>query len=462
MLTTILNVSFTEVEEMAEDLVIIGHGAAGFAALIRANELGVKPVMIGYGTLGGTCVNVGCVPSKRMLRLAYLKALGQQVEFKKAIEDKDDIVSTLRKEKYEDILNSYDVEYIKGKAYFISPNAVKVNGQIIEGKKFIIATGSSPNIPDIKGLREVGFWTNVEALNPPRDISSLAIIGGRALALEFAQMYKRLGIDTVILQRSKVILPDWEPEISLAVQNYLESYDGIPIFTDVKVSEVKKGEEGKMIVTNLGKVEADEILVATGRRPNTDLNLEAAGVKLNERGGILVDDELRTTNPNIYAAGDVIGDQMLEALAGKEGAIAAENALANAHKKIDKLSIPQAVFIEPNIARVGLTFLEASKLYKADYRVVKMSNVSKARILREDFGLIKTVIDAESKRILGVQMFGKYAAEVINEAALAIKLRATIDDIIDTVHVFPTMAESFKLSVMAFKRDVQRMSCCVD
>lgn len=448
---------------MAEELVIIGHGAAGFAALIRANELGIRPVMIGYGEIGGTCVNVGCVPSKRLLRIGYLSSIkDDHPSLMKAIEDKDEIVKTLRKEKYEDVLASYEVKYIQGRAHFVSPNAIKVNGEIIEAKKFIIATGSSPFIPDIKGLKEVGFWTNVEALSPNKDISSLAIIGGRALALEFAQMYKRLGIDTVILQRSERILPDWEPEISLTVTSYLQ--EEVPIFTRVKVLEVKKTVNNtRLIKTNLGEVEADEILLATGRKPNTDtLNLEVAGVRLNGKGGILVDDELRSTNPNIFAAGDVIGDKMLEALAGKEGSIAVDNAILNAHKRIDKLSIPQAVFIEPNVARVGLTFLEALKEYKADYRVVKMSSISKARILKEDVGLIKMVIDRETERILGVQMFGKYAAEVINEAALAIRLRATINDIIDTVHVFPTMAESLKIVAMSFKRDITKISCCVD
>ncbi|TRM91792.1 mercury(II) reductase, partial [Sulfolobus sp. B1] len=370
------------------------------------------------------------------------KILGNQIypDFFKSFEDKSDIVSKLRKEKYENVLDSYDVKLINGKAHFISPNSIKVNGEVIEAKKFIICTGSSTYIPDIKGLREAGYWTNIEALSPDRKIESLAIIGGRALALEFAQMYKRLGVDTIILQRSKLIIPDWEPEISLVVKEYLEEYDHIPIMIDVRVKEIVKKEHTKVIVTDKGEVEADEILLATGRRPNVDLNLPSAGVELNERGGIKVDDELKSSNPNIYAAGDVIGDLMLESLAGKEGAIAAENAILNSHRKIDRLSIPQAIFIEPNAARVGLTQIEAEKKgYQIDYRVVKMDNVAKARILRESEGLIKMVIDKKFRTILGVQMFGKYAAEVINEAALAIKFRATIDDIIDTIHVFPTM-----------------------
>ncbi|TRM89346.1 mercury(II) reductase [Sulfolobus sp. C3] len=453
-----------------EDLVVIGYGAAGFAAIIRANELGVKPVLVGHGEIGGTCVNVGCVPSKRMLRIGELynyasKILGNQIypDFFKSFEDKSDIVSKLRKEKYENVLDSYDVKLINGKAHFISPNSIKVNGEVIEAKKFIICTGSSTYIPDIKGLREAGYWTNIEALSPDRKIESLAIIGGRALALEFAQMYKRLGVDTIILQRSKLIIPDWEPEISLVVKEYLEEYDHIPIMIDVRVKEIVKKEHTKVIVTDKGEVEADEILLATGRRPNVDLNLPSAGVELNERGGIKVDDELKSSNPNIYAAGNVIGDLMLESLAGKEGAIAAENAILNSHRKIDRLSIPQAIFIEPNAARVGLTQIEAEKKgYQIDYRVVKMDNVAKARILRESEGLIKMIIDKKFRTILGVQMFGKYAAEVINEAALAIKFRATIDDIIDTIHVFPTMSESLKIVAMSFVRDVSRMSCCVD
>ncbi|ACP49873.1 mercuric reductase [Sulfolobus islandicus Y.N.15.51] len=452
-----------------EDLVIIGYGAAGFAALIRANQLGIKPVVVGYGEIGGTCVNVGCVPSKRMLRIGELynnssKIVGKKLfpEFFQAFQDKAEIVNSLRKEKYEDVINSYDVKLIIGKAHFISPNAIKVNGETIEAKKFIIATGSSPNVPNIKGLTEVGFWTNVEALSPDKTISSLAIIGGRALALEFAQMYKRLGVDTIILQRSERILPDWEPEISLSVKNYLEKNDNIPIFTNVRVKEVRKGNGGKIVVTDKGEVEADEILLATGRKPNVEMNLDAAGIELNDKGGIKVNEELRTSNPNVYAAGDVIGGPMLEALAGRQGSIAAENAIMNVKRKIDMSSVPQVVFIEPNVAKVGLTALEAMKEgYDIDHRVVKMNNIAKARILREDYGLIKMVIDKKFRNILGVQMFGKYAAEVINEAALAVKFRATIDDLIDTIHVFPTMAESLRIVALAFTSDVSKMSCCV-
>jgi len=444
-----------------KDLVILGYGAAGFAAIIAANEIGVKPTVIGYGPLGGTCVNVGCVPSKRVLRLGETYSQASKIcsftpDFMSVFEDEKRLVKEMRKEKYEDVLASYDVELIEGKAYFISPNAVKVNGKVIEGRKFIIATGSSPSIPIIKGLKEAGFWTNVEALNPDRKISSLVIIGGRALALEFAQMYKRLNVDVVILQRSKTLIPDWEPEIAIEAQKVLED-EGIIVVTNVKVKEVRKKKSYKVVVTDKGEVEADEVLLATGRKPNVDLGLENAEVELNERGGVKVNEELQTTNPNIYAAGDVIGGPMLEALAGYEGTVAVKNALLGLHKRIDFNAVPQVIFTQPNIARVGLTELESG----GESRVVKMRDVPKAKILGETRGLIKMVVDKQTRRILGLQMLGENAGEVINEAALAIRAKMTVDDIIDTIHAFPTMSEALRLVALAFYKDVSKLSCCI-
>jgi len=434
-----------------KDLVIIGYGAAGFASLIEANELGIKPVLIGYGPIGGTCVNVGCVPSKRLLHLGEKGG-----DFFSSFEDTRQFVRKARKEKYEDVLSYYDVELIEGKAHFISPHEVKVGDKVIEGKKFIIATGSSPFIPEIPGLKDLGYWTNVEALNPDRKISSLVIIGGRAEALEFSQMYRNFGVEVAILQRSKTLIPDWEPEISLEIQRVLEE-EGIYVITDVKVKEVKKGESGKLVITNRGDIEADEILMATGRKPNVDLNLSSAGVELNKKGGIKVNDELQTTNPNIYAAGDVIGDKMLEALAGYEGTIAVRNAIKGEHKKIDFLSVPQVIFTRPNLARVGLNSFDGD----FDSRTVKMKDIVKAQIIDAEKGLIKMVVEKGSKRIMGVHVMAENAAEFIGEAALAIKHRMTIDDIIDTVHVFPTVAESLRIVALAFYKDVEKLSCCV-
>ncbi|NON62482.1 mercury(II) reductase [Acidianus sp. RZ1] len=446
-------------------LVIIGAGAAGFAAMIRSNQLGIRPVIINHGTVGGTCVNVGCVPSKFLLRrgeiIKYFEELGGKGKQSiiDAVKSKDFLVSSMRKEKYEDLLSYYDVDYVDGKAHFISPKAVKVNEKIIEGDRFIIATGSSPSIPEIPGLRESGFWTNVEALSPDRDIDSLIIVGGRAQALEFSEMYNRFGKEVAILQRSKVLIPDWEPEISLEIEKAFKE-EGIYVGTGIEIKRVEKTNEGKKVYTNLGEVIADEILLATGRRPNVDLALENAGVSLNSRGGILVDQELRTTNPSIFAAGDVTRGPMLEALAGYEGSTAAQNAINNDGRKVDLTSVPQVIFTQPNLAKVGITEEEARKRGKTESRTLRMSDVAKAQILGEKKGLIKMVID-QTKKILGVHVMGENAAEFIGEAALVVKKGLTIEDIVDTIHVFPTVAESLRLVALSFYTDVKRLSCCV-
>ncbi|MFP3178577.1 MAG: mercury(II) reductase [Thermocladium sp.] len=448
---------------MARKLIIIGAGAAGFAAMIRANELGVKPTLIGKGPIGGTCVNVGCVPTKKMLSIGEAAAKQPCDQpcvppLEDAVKAKDALVTAMRKAKYEDVLASYDVEYIEGHAHFISPRAVKVNGESLEAEKFIVATGSSPIIPDIRGLREAGYWTNVEALSPNRRVESLVVIGGRAQALEFAQMYRRLGVEVALLQRSRALIPDWEPEISLAAAEVLQR-DGVSIHLGVSIKEVRRNGEAKMVSTNLGDVEADEVLIAAGRRPNTDIGLDAAGVKLGENGGIWVTDYLATSNPSIYAAGDVLGGPMLEALAGRQGALAAENALTGSRKGVDLMSVPRAIFIQPNAASVGQRSINSPP--GSRWSLIHMRDVAKANILDSTLGLIKMGISGEG-RIIGVHMLGENAAEVINEAALAIRLGATIDDLIDTVHVFPTMAESIKLAAISFRRDVSKMSCCVD
>jgi mercuric reductase len=276
-------------------------------------------------------------------------------------------------------------------------------------------------------------------------------------------MYRRLGVEVALLQRSPLLLPDWEPEISLEARGVLEE-EGVHVAMGVQVKEVRKGGDGggNVVVTNLGEVEGDEILVVTGRRPNVDLNLTAAGVELNERGGIRVDEELRTSNPDIYAVGDVLGGRILEALAEKQGSITAENTLSNSHRKVDMLSVPRSVFIQPNAAGVGLTEAEASKLYYIKSRVLRMEDVAKAKILGETRGLVKMIVDSGNWRIFGVHLIGENGAEVVNEAALALRLRTTVYDLVDTVHVFPTMVESLKLVAQSFFRDVRNMSCCVD
>jgi mercuric reductase len=460
------------------DLVIIGGGSAAFSAALKAAEHDSKIAMVQMGTIGGTCVNMGCVPSKNLLRAGELRYYDSNrdfpgikpgrttLEFKRVIEQKDQIVRELRKQKYSDVLRSLpSAKLFHGKARFVSKSQVKVDGISVDGRKFIVATGSSPRIPQIPGIDRVDYLTNVEALSLKDRPDSMVIVGGRALGMEFAQMYAHMGTHVTVLQRSQRLIPEEEPVISDALRQYLEE-EAIKIKTGAQVERVdeKKGEKVVVATTN-GKefeVRGDELLMATGRKPNTrDLGLEVVGVRLKEDGAVKVNREMHTTAPHVWAAGDVIGEPMLETIAAKEGATAAENALLGTHRKIDFLPVPRAVFTSPQVASVGLTEGEAhEKGYNCVCRTVEMSRVPKAITIRETRGLVKMVAEGDTGRILGVHILADNAADIIQEGVLAVKHKLTVDDIIDTVHVFPTIAESIKLAAISFRKNLDELSCC--
>jgi len=462
------------------DLIILGGGAAAFSAAIRADRNGAKAVMIDGGTIGGTCVNVGCVPSKRLLavgdqffRVARRPFQGLNLEdgwsadFRAVIRAKDRIVASLRKGKYADVLASLKgVDFVRGQAAFMSPREVKAGGQRYEGKKFVIATGSSATVPPIPGIEGVGYLTNVEALSLQERPDSMIVLGGRALGLEFAQMYQNMGTPVTVLQRSARIVPEEEPEVSEYLRRYLEE-DGVRIHTGVEILSVAQTKERKVVTAKIGerkrKFEADALLLGTGRTPNTDtLNLPAAGVRVKADSGVKVDAQMRTTAPHIFAGGDVKGKPMLETTAAKEGYIAAENALANRGFKMDYRAVPHAVFTNPAVASVGFTDAQANATarVRCACNTVLLKQVPKPVIVEDTRGLVKIVAEAESHRILGVHILASLAPEMIHEGVLAVKHGLTLEDIIDTVHVFPTHSEAIKLAALSFFEDVDKLSCC--
>ena len=311
------------------------------------------------------------------------------------------------------------------------------------------------------------YLTNVDALSLRNKPASMVVLGGRALGLEFAQMYSHLGTKVTLLQRSDRIIPEEEPEISEALRYYLED-EGIEVKTGVEVNRVYQTQGEKVVVaTAKGRefeARAEELLLATGRDPNThELGLETVPVGLREDGAVKVSREMRTTAPHVWAAGDVIGEPMLETIAAKEGATAAENALLGTHRKIDFLPVPRAIFTSPQVASVGLTEKQAHEQgYECICRTIPMSKVPKAIVIRDTRGLVKMVAEASTGRILGVHILADNAADIIQEAVLAVKYKLTIDDIIDTVHVFPTITESIKLAATSFRKDIDQLSCCAE
>jgi mercuric reductase len=423
---------------------------------------------------------VGCVPSKRLLAVGdhFFRVAnrpfpglhlddGWSADFRAVIRSKDRLVADLRKSKYADVLASLkDIDYIRGHAAFVSPHEVKVGTKRYEGDKFVIGTGSSPTIPPIPGIEKVEYLTNVEALSLKERPDSMIVLGGRALGLEFAQMYQHLGTQVTVLQRSPRIVPEEEPEISQYLKRYLKE-DGIEIHTGAEVLSAEQRRGRKVVVARVGSrkraVEADALLLATGRTPNTaGLGLPTAGVQVKDDQGVKVDPEMRSTASHIFAAGDVIGKPMLETAAAKEGYIAAENALANRGLKMDYRAVPHAVFTNPAVASVGVTDAEANKggHIRCACNTVRMEQVPKPLIVDDTRGLVKIVAEAEGHRILGVHILASLAPDMIHEGVLAVKHGLTLEDIIDTVHVFPTHSEAIKLAALSFFEDVDKLSCC--
>jgi mercuric reductase len=430
--------------------------------------------MIGYGPIGGTCVNVGCVPSKYLIESASafknarnpifpgISSMGT-LNFKLLIDSLRELVKGERKAKYEDVLSKYEnVEYYSGYASFINDKTVAVkngdNIKKISAYNFLIATGSRPSVPLIKGLENSGFLTSNDIWNLEDLPSKITVLGAGAVGLELGQAFLRLGSEVTVIEAMPSILYGSEPEVSETLLNALKA-EGMKFYTRALVDRVEKKA---LYIKTEGlekKVDHDILLVATGRTPNVEkLALENAGVEYSENG-IKVNNKLMTSNPRIYAAGDVVDQRLkLETVAAKEGAIVAENIYEHTEKSIDLKTVPFVIFTEPQVASVGL---KESECKECTYKILPVSTVAKARIIRKESGSIKMVVN-KGKRIRGVHVVSPYASEIIIEGVYAVKLGLTVEDIIDTVHAFPTISESIKLAAQSFRRDISMMSCCVE
>ena len=463
------------------DLIIIGGGAGAFAAAIRANELQAKTALINAGLpWGGTCVNVGCVPSKTLLWAGEILNLAKhhhipgielevkKIDFQKIVQDELSLVDKLRQEKYEKVLkNLENVTAIEGIAKFVSPNEIEVNNKKLSAEKFIIATGSTANIPPIAGIKQVGFLTHIEALRLKKIPRSLAVIGAGPLGLEFAQMFARFGTKVTILQRGHSILPLAEPILAKRLQEILEKED-VAIKTNAQIKSAKQTDKGKMLTFEVEgeekNIETEEILLAAGKIPNTqELGLEKAGVETNQKQAIIVNQHFQTSQKNIFAVGDVINAPLrLETTAGYEGTLAADNALNDNSLSLDYGAVPYTVFTDPQLAAVGLTEEQQMKQMKVcSCRSVPFSAIPKAIITRRDEGMIKMMINPKDKRILGVHILGPNAGDIIAQAMILIKNKNTIDDVINSLPVFPTLSEAIKIAALSFKKDISKLSCCI-
>ncbi len=471
------------------NLVILGSGSTAFAAALRAAELGKTAVMTEARTLGGTCVNRGCLPSKNLIEAARLvweaahprypglRPAQIEIDFRALVQQKDAVVHEYRDRKYTSIVTeTAAISVATGHAAFVDPRTVRLDGRLLTGDQFLIATGSRPALPPIEGLDRVPYLTSdLLTADEPQELfelpPSLIVVGGGYIALELGQMFRRFGSEVTILERSPAILPHYEPVVGETLAALLRA-EGIDLRTNARVRRVRQ-EQGEVVVTatvagNDVELRAARLLVATGRRPNTDgIGLDQAGVARDGQGFVVVDEELRTSVPWIWAAGDVIGrhtgSQMATPVGAHDGAIAAENALGGRRRRVDHRVIPRTIFTDPQVATVGLTEAEALRRgHRCWCATLPVSLVPRAGAVRDPRGVVKLVADADTNRVLGVSLLMRDAGEVIHEAAMALRFGATVDDFIDLVHVYPTMAEALKLAAIARYKDPAKLSCCAE
>jgi mercuric reductase len=477
------------------DLGILGSGSTAFAAALHAAELGKTAIMIEWRTVGGTCANRGCLPSKNLIeaaRLVYdtahprypgLSPVQMPVRWADLIAQKDEIIQEYRAHKYERLLDDPErIQVVSGHATLVSDHEVEVQSAAgprhLIGDQLLIATGSAPTLPNVPGLEQVPYLTSdlLSAADDPWDTElreqprSLVILGGGYIALELGQMFARFGTEVTLVTRSRTILSGYEPEI-VAVLTKLLQEEGLRIVTGAQVRGVERTAAGiALAVQQHGSQQtytAEKLLIATGRRPNTqELGLERAGVEVDQVGAVRVDRTLRTSVPHIWAAGDVIGreteSQMATPVGAHDGKIASHNALSREPlRQVDHTVIPRTIFTDPQVAVVGLTDEEANAAGIAcECNTIPLSVVPRAGAIRDTRGVIKMVLERPTRRVVGVSMLGANACEVIHEAAMALRFGATADDFIELMHVYPTMAEALKLVAISFTKDVNRLSCC--
>lgn len=472
------------------DLLILGSGSTAFAAALRAAELGKTAAMTEMRTLGGTCVNRGCLPSKNLIEAARiiwesahprypgLRPAKTEFDFGELISQKQDVVHSYRDKKYQSIV--YEEEKIKvfdGQARLIDQHTALVGDQKVSGDQILIATGTRPTTPQIEGLNQVPYLTSdlltSDELQELEELpESLVIIGGGYIALELGQMFHRFGTQVTILERSQVILRNYEPEVSEALTFTLRE-EGLKLITGAQVERVSQKSKGEIeVVARVGDKEqsfkAQKLLVATGREPNTDnIGLENVGVQLDKGRFVKVNDVLQTNIPNIWAAGDIIGNQTESQLAtpvgAHDGVIVAKNALANAHQKVDHRVIPRTIFTDPQVAVVGMTDIEANGTgIRCWCGTIPLDLVPRAGATHQINGIAKMVINRDTHEVVGVSLVMPNAGEVIHEAAMAMRFHAKLEDYIDMIHVYPTMAEALKVAAISYFKDPAKLSCCAE
>tara|TARA_R110002096_G_scaffold66077_5_gene160924 strand:+ start:11618 stop:13270 length:1653 start_codon:yes stop_codon:yes gene_type:complete len=463
------------------DLIIIGGGSAAFSAAIKAESLGLTTLMVNGGLdFGGTCVNVGCVPSKNLIRAAEtvyhtkhsnfkgIKPKGADIDFAQIIKDKKELVATLQQQKYMDVVSDFkNLTMLKGWAKFKDNKTIEVNGKEYKALKFIIATGATTNIPNIEGLNEIDYLTNVSLFDLEEKPESLTIMGAGYIGLEIAMAYNRLGVNVRIIEFTDRVLRTQTPDISeaLEIQMRKEGIDILPNFRAVKFE--RQGHETiihcKCPDGSFTKiVEKGRVVIATGTKPNTDkLGLHNIGLTLTESGHIAVSEKMETNLPNVYAVGDVANTPAFVYTAAFEGKIAIENAFMGVENKADYSSLPWVVFTDPQVAGAGLDEAQA-EVQNIPFEVSKLElkDVPRAIAANDTRGFIKLIRNTETDKLIGARVVAPEGGELIQQLSMAIKYGITVKDLADSFYPYLTLGEGIKLAAITFGKDISKLSCC--
>ncbi|WP_305046951.1 dihydrolipoyl dehydrogenase family protein [Geoalkalibacter sp.] len=453
----------------SHDFIILGSGSTAFAAARKASMLGARVLMVEQSQLGGTCVNWGCIPSKTLIHKAkeYYAAVrsapfgvnlrAEELDYALLMQAKRKAVEDVRREHYQQVLDADPaIDVLRGHGRFLSPRELQVGAEVLVSDRFLIATGGVPRSLRLPGLVEAGYLNSYSALNLPGFPESLLIIGGGVIAVELGQMFARFGTRVTIVERSERLLKDFDGRLSDIFSDILRQ-EGVELIYNFEATEVRREEDRVCLHGRCGETEADRclraerILLAVGTAPaSRGIGLEEAGVACDENGFICVDEEMRTSAPGIWAAGDVAGPPLIAPSGAREGEVAAENMLnPAAHRRIDHRLTPMAVFVDPELATVGLSPAQARAAGKEVVDTFfTLDHVAKAHVMGGKRGGFVLCAEKGSGRVLGAQILAPRAADIIHEAALAVRFGLSVHDLAETIHVYPTIADGLRLAAL--------------
>jgi mercuric reductase len=472
----------TKKENNHFDLIIIGGGSAAFSAAIKAEGIGLSTLMVNGGLdFGGTCVNVGCVPSKNLIRageavyhathsnFAGIKPKGVAIDFAQVIKDKKKLVATLQEKKYMDVVSDFkNLKMLTGWAEFLDTKTIEVDGnEKFTATTFLIATGATTNIPNIEGLNKIGYLTNVSLFDLEEKPVSITIMGAGYIGLEIAMAYNRLGVKVRMIEFTDRVLRSQTPDISEALETEMkkEGIEILPNFRAVKLE--KKGNETiihcKCPDGSFAQIiEKGKVVIATGTKPNTQkLGLQNIGLELDKTGHILVNEKMETNLPIIYAAGDVTNTPPFVYTAAKEGSVAISNANSLAKTSVDYNSLPWVVFTDPQVAGAGLDEAQAeAQNIPFEVSKIELKDVPRAIAANDTRGFIKLIRNPETDKLIGARIVAPEGGELIQQLSMAIQYGITVKELAESFYPYLTLGEGIKLAAITFGKDVSKLSCC--